>query len=439
MSRDLRFRAFYVCLVAATLTAVYLVARSSMRPPPFELVVLGLLTVGAEIYSVAVENGASASLSYPLSIAAIVLLGPAGGALTAAVSTLPTIQTGTPGYWRKLTFNACQVTLSAVLSGWVFIWLGGSPLLVVGALGETIRRPLDSTSFASILVPFGAMILVSMVLNYVLVITYFVLQGEWTIRQAWRSIFAWLTPTQVALGILGLTIAQIVAVVGVPGLALFVAPLLVARETYNRYIRLREAYADTVRSLVGAIEAKDPYTKGHSVRVASYAVKIARRLGMDDGEVERVEYAALLHDLGKVGVSRVLLSKTQSLTADEFAEVRRHPMIGADIVQSVPYLSDLAPAIEHHHERIDGRGYGEGLSGDSIPLSSRILAVADSYDAMTSVRPYRIARPVADAVEELVSAAGSQFDSSAVQALVDVLAEDLDLEMTAPRHGESLA
>jgi HD-GYP domain-containing protein (c-di-GMP phosphodiesterase class II) len=224
-----------------------------------------------------------------------------------------------------------------------------------------------------------------------------------------------------------LTIAQVVAVVGLLGLALFVAPLLVARETYHRYVRLRVAYSDTVRSLVGAIEAKDPYTKGHSVRVSEYAVQIAKRLALDDQMLTRIERAALLHDLGKVGVSRALLAKEGTLTQAEWAEIRRHPDIGAGIMETVPYLKDIVPIVQYHHERIDGGGYCEGLSGDDIPFAARILAVADSYDAMTSIRPYRRALARAEALDELHAGAGTQFDSTVVAAMEGYLSETSSL------------
>jgi putative nucleotidyltransferase with HDIG domain len=205
------------------------------------------------------------------------------------------------------------------------------------------------------------------------------------------------------------------------GFALFVVPLLVARQTHRRYLSLRETYAETVRSLVAALEAKDPYTKGHSVRVARIAVAVARRMGFEDAEVERIEYAALLHDLGKIGISRSVLSKPGALTDDEFDRIREHPDIAARILESVPFLEDVRPIVQDHHERVDGLGYGRGLAGEELSTPARILAAADSFDAMTADRPYRDAMPEASAVAELRSNAGSQFDPLVVEALIAVL------------------
>jgi len=197
---------------------------------------------------------------------------------------------------------------------------------------------------------------------------------------------------------------------------LFVVPLIVARQTYQQSIRLRGAYADTVGSMVAALEAKDIYTKGHSLRVAEYAVLISKALELAPAAIARIEYAALLHDLGKVGVSRRVLDKQASLTADEYDEIKRHPAIGAHILSDVPYLADLVPIIAAHHERLDGSGYGQGLEGAAIPFESRILAVADAYDAMTSARPYRGAMSHEAAMDQLLQGRGTQFDEDVVTA-----------------------
>lgn len=413
-AQRLRFRVLVYVSVVAVMAAITCGLMLRFYPPQLavEFWVFCVVAAGAEFYAVTFPSGAGASLSYPLSVAGLVLLGPAGGALAASASTLTSVRRGREDFWAVFVFNLSQVTLSAALAGWVYMSLGGRAL---------VGQPLTSADFPAIVVPFAAMIVASMLLNYVLVGMYFVLREQATFRQFWKSTISWMTPTQVALGIAGLAIAQIVALVGVAGLALFVAPLLVARETYNRYIRLREAYSDTVRSLVGAIEAKDPYTMGHSVRVAEYTIGIARHMAIDEPQLERLEYAALLHDLGKVGIPRSLLAKPAALTATEIAEIRRHPDIGASIIETVPYLEDIVSTVQHHHERVDGAGYSAGLAGIAIPLPARILAVADSYDAMTSERPYRSALSTIEALRELEAHSGSQFDEDVVRAMVSYL------------------
>jgi HD-GYP domain-containing protein (c-di-GMP phosphodiesterase class II) len=215
--------------------------------------------------------------------------------------------------------------------------------------------------------------------------------------------------------------AQVVSVAAVT-LPLFIFPLVVGRQFYQRYLGLRDAYRDTIRSLIGALEAKDPYTRGHSVRVAVYATQIGVELGLEDDALERLEYSALLHDLGKLSLPSQILTKDSALTDDEFAAMRDHPAAGAAMVERVPPLRELAPLVLNHHERPDGRGYPGGLCADQIPVPSRILSVADAYDAMTTDRAYRGAMSPEDAAQELRDGAAKQFDEQIVDAFLRALA-----------------
>ena len=224
-------------------------------------------------------------------------------------------------------------------------------------------------------------------------------------------------PTQIALALVGYLIAQVLAI-SILGLPLFVFPLIVARQLYERYSALKAAYADTVRSLVGALEAKDPYTRGHSERVAKYAAAIGNRMQFDPKLMAQIEHASLLHDLGKLTLPQSLLLKPSSLTDLETLCVREHPVVGARLIERVPHLRDIAGFVRHHHERFDGAGYPWGVIGKDIPLVARVLAVADSFDAMTSSRSYRPALGVEQAVAELVSGSGSQFDPAVVEAFL---------------------
>jgi putative nucleotidyltransferase with HDIG domain len=176
-----------------------------------------------------------------------------------------------------------------------------------------------------------------------------------------------------------------------------------------------------VRSLVAAIEAKDPYTKGHSIRVARFAVAIAEAMSLEEGQAQNIEYAALLHDLGKIGISRAVLAKTGALTDEEYGSIKEHPAIGARILESVPFLDSVRPAVQDHHERVDGKGYGRRISGAELSVEARILAVADSYDAMTADRPYRDALSADAAIAELRVNSGTQFDQEIVEAFLSIL------------------
>lgn len=181
---------------------------------------------------------------------------------------------------------------------------------------------------------------------------------------------------------------------------------------------LRQSCLDILTALATTLEAKDPYTHGHSERVTQYAVKIAKSLGLSGDVIEVIEYAAMLHDIGKIAVSDIILQKPDKLTLQEWGEIKKHPVVGSDILGKLALLRSEQPIVLHHHERYDGNGYPEGLKREKIPIGARILAVADSFDAMTANRPYRNALTIEQAQKELMSCKGSQFDPQIVQVFL---------------------
>jgi putative nucleotidyltransferase with HDIG domain len=183
----------------------------------------------------------------------------------------------------------------------------------------------------------------------------------------------------------------------------------------------RSAYVGAIRALALALDARDPYTAGHSERVSAISVAMGRRFQLEEEDLEVLRLGALLHDIGKIGISDAVLRKPGALTDEEFEMIKAHPTVGARILRSVPFLAPHIPIVELHHERPDGRGYPLGLAADDIPLAARIVHVADAFDAMTTARAYRQGRPAGDAVRELWRFAGTQFDAECVQALAAVL------------------
>jgi response regulator RpfG family c-di-GMP phosphodiesterase len=181
---------------------------------------------------------------------------------------------------------------------------------------------------------------------------------------------------------------------------------------------INSMYVRSIDAMIKALEAKDFYTRGHSQRVTLYSMAIAEELGMKGQELEDLYRASVLHDLGKIGVREAILNKPGKLSEEEFVEIVRHPETAVRILEPIPFFRPLLPAILHHHERFDGKGYPSHLAGASIPLASRIMTIADTFDAMTSTRAYRKALPIADAIAEIRRCSGTQFDPDIVPAFL---------------------
>jgi HD-GYP domain-containing protein (c-di-GMP phosphodiesterase class II) len=178
----------------------------------------------------------------------------------------------------------------------------------------------------------------------------------------------------------------------------------------------RQLFIGTVKSLAAAIDGKDPYTRGHSERVSRFSVAIAQRLGLDDDEVEKIRISALLHDVGKIGIDDKILKKPAALTDEEFEVMRKHPQKGYKIMSQIPAMKEFLPGMYMHHEMVDGKGYPQGLKGEEIPLMGKIVAVADTFDAMTTDRPYQKAMKFEDAVERIESFVNTRYDAEVVGA-----------------------
>lgn len=197
-------------------------------------------------------------------------------------------------------------------------------------------------------------------------------------------------------------------------------------EELNRtYDELRSRYMDTIVALRLVVDAKDIYTRGHSDRVAYYAGLIGERLGLDGPDREKLRIAGMFHDVGKIGTADDILSKSDSLSREEFEEIKKHPLKGAHILSAVSMFKDVVPIVKCHHERIDGNGYPEGIKGEEIPYFSKIISVADAFDAMMSDRQYRSRLNLPDAIDQLKQGRGTQFDAELVDIFVEIL-DDFD-------------
>jgi|GEM_PF-604663 len=210
-------------------------------------------------------------------------------------------------------------------------------------------------------------------------------------------------------------------------LELFANQAAIAIENIRLYNDLERSYYDTLKAFVAAMDAKDPYTKGHSENVRHYALKIARHIGLSEERIKLIDYSSLLHDIGKLGIREDILAKPDVLSSSEFQEVKLHPVIGSRLVLEIDALSQTGDIIYCHHEYFDGSGYPRGIKGDDIPLESRIIAVADAFEAMTSDRPYRKAFSFQVALQRLQDASGTQFDHQIVRAFAELFQKESGL------------
>lgn len=199
------------------------------------------------------------------------------------------------------------------------------------------------------------------------------------------------------------------------------------KQLHDKNEELERAYLDTIGILRQTVEAKDPYTRGHSDRVSEYSVLIGKKLGLDEKTLHILKIGGLFHDIGKIGIPDSILLKESKLSDEEYSQIKNHPMIGAHMLGDAAIFTDILPIVKHHHERYDGRGYPSQLVGDDIPYVARIAAVADTFDAMTSKRSYRDSLPIDVVRAEIERCSGTQFDPNIAKVFLDIMDNDFDL------------
>ncbi|MGX9884072.1 HD-GYP domain-containing protein [Streptomyces sp. NPDC002276] len=394
-----RARAYVLCVVAGALFC--LLPLPAVHAPWWAVALLAALYAGCE----QIARRRFAGTFYPVLLAAAFLLPPPAAALVPLPGALFShVEQGSP--WLRRSWRAAQLALAVWAAGRVHWALGG-------------RNAVVASDFPYALLPALAAVLAFCLVLTVLDGGILALAERMPLRRAWRGLFLRsLAPIGVH-GLAGLMMAVLWRSPYGPVAALLVLlPMGVSWWVFAQYHREHAAHQATIRALVQAVDIKDGYTRGHSERVGQASMMIARELGMDDSRVEVLRFAGILHDVGKLGVPTRLLRKDGPLTPEERRVIELHPEYGHEIVRGIGFLGEARAAVLHHHERLDGSGYPYGLLGSQIPESARVVAVADAFDAMTSTRSYRRARPVPAALAELERCAGAQFDPRMVAALM---------------------
>jgi hypothetical protein len=352
------------------------------------------------------ENDAI-TLSFAVHLSAIILLGVGQAVWVTVVSTL-IVETVLKKPWYKKIFNAGQYGITVLISGILFELLRLSPD------GTTINIMKD---MPAILVCSTAYIILNSFL--VSVIIYL------TVKDRFIDIF--LTDFKVVVGYFYSLVCVSIAVAYIYNpvypftILIMIPPLIIMDQSVRRYYRLQSEAKSTLTVLAQIIDQRDKYTYEHSSRVAKYAKEIAEQLNISSNETINIETAGLVHDLGKISIEDKIINKEGRLTDEEYNLMQSHPQTGYRLLENIHPYRKSAEYVLYHHERFGGGGYPTKIAGDSIPLGARILAVADSYDAMTSDRSYRKALPQSKAMDELIKGSGTQFDPIVVDAFIKVL------------------
>ena len=413
----------YILAVIAVGLAVLLFFAPGLYIPSqlIASVTLGFLLVAAilaDVLHIHLHYKVEFTMSLAVDYAIMLLFGTSVacwvGALASSVSDLAIRKS-----WWKVAFNASMTALSIACSGTLYHLINDGV------------DPLQSAYNAAALLAAG---LGYLGCNTILLSTGIGLAERQNPLGVWRANFKGLLfqlATMIPLG----TLVAVVYLQAPWGLLLLLLPILLANYSFEQFQHLQSQTRHTLELLAQAVDRRDRYTYSHSQRVAYYSEKIAQRLGLGLDELETVVLAAKVHDLGKIGIDSRILLKDGPLTDEEWSVMREHPTIGAEIVGQLSMYREGKDLIAHHQERYDGLGYPDGLKGESISLGARIIAVADTFDAMTSDRPYRKALSLAEAKRRLQACRGAQLDAR----VVDALLEELQAQEAAEATPDKLA
>lgn len=434
MEPRVKRRIFLTALVAVALVVILYwqfppeVSRQSITA---FFTLLALSTLAMMLFLRFTEGGSTTSMDFVPELGAILLLGPTGAVTVTLVSELVS---GFLLYREKSSlkklFNIAQLVLAVGMAGLVFKAFRGRESLLV-------------LNFWDSFPPFLMAVLAYFAVNTGTVAYIVSVAERRSFVEAWRQITGGLILFDIAMSPLAFLVAYLYVVQGWLFVFLAMIPLIGLRYSYGINFELQRLNTDLLRLMVKTIEAQDPYTSGHSIRVSEAARRIGRQLGLSNRQLKIVETAALLHDIGKIDiVYGEILRQKGPLTPEQRDLIRAHPDRGVDIIKSIRSIHpEVLRCVRYHHERWDGDGYPAGIKKDEIPLGSRIIMVCDTIDAMTTARPYRDPLPTSVVREELIKHKGTQFDPSIVDALLQTeILENLNVpEPARPTAAARLA
>jgi putative nucleotidyltransferase with HDIG domain len=375
------------------------------------LATLACLALTAELLAFVLPRGARGSIAFIPYIATVLLVPSFSALVTIAVVKAIAEFAGKRERVRQI-FNVAQLTLTICVTILVYRLLGGMSLMTLQGLGiQQMTLRVGAPAFVCFVCAF--------VLNTLIVSRVIAISTGARTLQVWREVHLSTIGLDILASPLVFVFAWLYAEWGPILAASFWMPILGIRQVHTTNLELEQTNRELLELMIKSIEARDPYTSGHSRRVHDYALIIARALGLSSKVVEEIGTAALLHDVGKIYDKYApILMKDSRLSPEEWAIVKQHPVDGADLVATMTKLRDVVPAVRHHHENWNGTGYPDGLAGESIPLASRVIMLADTLDAMTTKRPYRDPLSEEDVRDEFVRCRGQQFDPAMVDRLL---------------------
>jgi len=418
----------YIGLVS--LPTFFIVAHFSSQLPRLwdigfseAFIVFSVLVFLTEVYEVELTHKRMISTGIAVCLAALML---GGAPLAIAITLIGTLAAeiilrwarlseGLMSFFWRISFNTAQLVLSIFVASWVFKQLGGQPLLT------TESMQINPAFYDQIIPALGAFVAFALI-NKSLVAGVITLTEKTSLTYHLIFDVKHLLVQILSLGVLGVLMALVYAQ-SPWNLLLVLIPLGLVHVSLRNYMKLRDEAKRTFESVAEMLAARDPYTYEHSKEVAKLAEKIAQKLRLHQDFIEQIKSAALIHDIGKLGVPDRILRKPGPLTEDEWAIMKQHPNIGADLIKDLEIYADIVDIVRYEHERWDGSGYPKGLRGEEIPLGARIVAMADIYNALITDRPYRPAYSHEEALRMIREMRGVTLDPKVVDAFFSVIEE----------------
>ena len=434
----------YIAAVAVVGAALLVLTSATAHPEsidPLMFLLIMALAGLAQRNPVALFRSSAISVAFAVKIAAYVLFGTAVALWATIVVVAVNAYTPKPKPARKVLFNFGQLAIATFLASTTYRLVGGD--VPPGAVVPTVLAVAVSAG-------------VYFLANSTLTSAVIALTSTNGFLTTWKQNFSWMPLNYLATAVNGAALALAYQSLGSIGVVVFVLPLGVAWYSFKLYMiksaelrernrelvlmneslertasRLEESHVSVLGALLGSLTAKDSGTQGHSAATMFHALAVAQKLGLGPDEMDAVQLGALFHDIGKIGIPEQILRKPARLSDEEWAEMKTHPIIGANLLGEVPNLEKIRPIVLAHHERYDGTGYPLGLRGAQIPLAAQIIACADAYEAMTSTRPYRVALSREAAIAELRRVSGAQLNPAVIDAFVQHI-----LSLPAQRPGD---